>query len=111
MSDPTAPAPRPVSLLAVAAVFILLCLFGAVARRAYLGSRPALPQNEAPDNLAKDQAWRATPATRKAYLAELRAQQAKQAQSYGWVDQKKGVVQLPVARAMELIVQEWGPRR
>jgi hypothetical protein len=106
MTEPAAPAPRPVSTLAVAAIFVLLSLFGLLAHRVYLGSRQAAPQNEAPDNLSKDLAWRATPELRRAYLADLRAKQAKQAQSYAWVDQKNGVVQLPIDRAMDLIVKE-----
>lgn len=110
MSEPAAPAPRPVSTLAVAAIFILLSLFGVLAREFYLGGRTAAPQNEVPDNLGKDLAWRATPEARRAYLAGLRAAQAKQAQAYAWVDQKKGIVQLPIDRAMDLVVKEEGNR-
>jgi hypothetical protein len=110
MSDSDAPAPRPVSTLAVAAVFILLSVFGVLAHRVYLGSRTPAPQNETPDNLGKDLAWRATPEARRAYLADLRKAQAKQAQTYAWVDQKKGIVQIPIDRAMDLIVKEDGNR-
>jgi hypothetical protein len=53
-------------------------------------------------------AWKATPETRRAYLADLRKKQSEQASAYGWVDQKAGVVQLPISRAMELVVQEHG---
>jgi hypothetical protein len=108
MTDPNAPAPRPVSLLAVVAIFVLLSLFGVIAERVYLPGRPAAPQNETPDNLPKDLAWKATPETRRAYLAELRKKQAEQGASYGWVDRKAGIVQLPIERAMELVVQENG---
>jgi hypothetical protein len=111
MSDPSEPAPRPVSLLAVAAIFVLLSIFAVMADRIYLRGRPAAPQNETPDNLSKDLAWRATPETRRAYLADLREKQKKQAEGYAWVDQKAGVVQLPIERAMELIVQEQGTRK
>lgn len=48
---------------------------------------------------------------RKANLAELRAKQAQQAASYAWVDQKTGVVQLPIERAMELTVQRYASRK
>jgi hypothetical protein len=106
MSEPAAPAPRPVSTLAVVAVFILLSAFGLIAHRAYLRNMPAAPQNEKPDNLGTGLDWRATPEARRAYLADLRAKQAKQAQTYAWVDQKKGIVQLPIDRAMDLIVKE-----
>jgi hypothetical protein len=105
MSDQPDPAPRPVSLVAVAALFVLLSLFGLITLRVYTHHRPAAPQNEAPENLSKDLAWKATPESRKAALADLRAKQALQAVSYGWVDQKAGVVQLPISRAMELVVE------
>jgi hypothetical protein len=108
MTDPDTPAPRPVSLVTVVSIFILLSLFGILVERVYLPGRPAAPQNDPPDNLSKDMAWKATPTTRRAYLAELRKKQAEQAASYGWVDQKAKVVQLPIERAMELIVQENG---
>ena len=113
MSDPgpNLPAPRPVSLVAVIAIFVVLSLFGLAAQRLYLPGRAAAPQNEAPEHLSKDLGWKATPATRRATLAELRAKQEKQAASYGWVDQKAGTVQLPIARAMELIVRENGGRK
>jgi hypothetical protein len=110
MTEPSAAAPRPVSTFAVAAIFILLSIFGVLAHEVYLGIRPAAPQNEQPDNLGKDLAWRATPEARRAYLADLRAKQAKQAASYGWVDQKAGIVQLPIERAMDLVVQEQAGR-
>jgi hypothetical protein len=110
MTEPDAPAARPVSTIAVAAVFVLLSVFGILAHRIYLGSRAPAPQNEQPDNLGKDLDWRATPETRRAYLADLRAKQAKQAQTYAWVDQKKGIVQIPIDRAMDLIVKEEASR-
>jgi hypothetical protein len=108
MTEPNVPAPRPVSLVAIFAIFVLLSLFGIIARRVYEPGRPAAPQNDPPDNLSKDMAWRATPASRREYLATLRKSQAEQAARYAWVDQKAGVVQLPVERAMELVVQEQG---
>ena len=110
MSEPSAPAPRPVSFVAVAAVFVLFSLFGLLAHRVYLGVRTAAPQNESPDNLGKEQAWRATPASRRAYLVELRGKQAAQATHYAWVDRKNGIVQLPIDRAMDLIAGEQGGR-
>jgi|SRR5580698_3067703 hypothetical protein len=108
MTEPTAPAPRPVSTIAVVAVFILLSLFGLMARKFYLHGIAPAPQNEVPDNLDKNSAWRATPADRRQYLIDLRKAQAKQAESYAWVDQKKGVVQIPIDRAMDLVIAEQG---
>lgn len=108
MSEPTAPAPapRPVSLLAVAAILALMSLFWVLTMRVYALNRPPAPQNETPDNLAKDLAWKATPATRRAYLAQLRNSQAAQGIAYAWIDQKAGIVQLPIERAMELVVEQ-----
>lgn len=41
-------------------------------------------------------------AERAKNLADLRATEAQALNSYGWVDQGKGVVRLPVGRAVEL---------
>jgi hypothetical protein len=48
---------------------------------------------------------------RKKNLAELHAKQAKQAASYAWVDQKAGVVQLPLDVAMELTVKQYAAQK
>jgi hypothetical protein len=47
-----------------------------------------------------------TPAERKAALAELRGKEHSAATSYGWIDKDKGVVRLPLDRAVELTIQE-----
>ncbi len=47
-----------------------------------------------------------TPEQRKAALAELRGKEHTAATSYGWVDKDKGVVRLPLERAIELAIQE-----
>ncbi len=110
MSDTPSPSPRPVSTLAVAGIFVLLAIFGVLARSYYLPTLPAEPQNEAPDHLPKDLAWRATHDSRRAYLLSLRQKQADQAAAYGWVDKANGVVQLPLDRAMDLVIQENAPK-
>jgi hypothetical protein len=46
-------------------------------------------------------------AARKKALAELRAAEASELESYGWLDQGKGVVRLPIAEAMRLTLSEW----
>ena len=46
-------------------------------------------------------------AARKKALADLRAAEAGELESYGWVDQGKGVVRLPIAEAMKLALREW----
>jgi hypothetical protein len=108
MIDQNAPAARPVSLVAVVAIFVLLSVFGLAAMRLYLPGRPPAPQNDVPDHLTKDLQWKATPESRKQALLDLRKKQSDQAAAYGWVDQKTGVVQLPIERAMELVVQAHG---
>jgi len=65
------------------------------------------PIDAAAEKIPADQAWKATPAARKAYLAELRARQARQLADYGWVDEKAGIVRLPIDRAMDLIVGQY----
>jgi len=47
-----------------------------------------------------------TPADRKVILAEHRSKEQTDSTSYGWVDQKAGIVRLPIERAMELTVQD-----
>jgi hypothetical protein len=47
-----------------------------------------------------------TPAERKALLTEHRSKEQADSISYGWVDQKAGIVRLPIDRAMELVVRE-----
>jgi lysylphosphatidylglycerol synthetase-like protein (DUF2156 family) len=47
-----------------------------------------------------------TPAERKAALAELRGKESTAATTYGWVDKDKGVVRLPLDRAIALTIQE-----
>ena len=38
--------------------------------------------------------------------AELREQEAETLSTYGWVDQDKGTVRIPVERAAELLIEE-----
>jgi hypothetical protein len=46
-------------------------------------------------------------AVRKKALAELRADEAEGLNTYGWVDQGKDVVRLPIAEAMKIALREW----
>lgn len=46
-------------------------------------------------------------ALRKKALADLRAAEASELGSYGWLDQGKGVVRLPIVEAMKLALREW----
>jgi hypothetical protein len=44
-------------------------------------------------------------------LGDIRAAEDKEINSYGWVDQAKGVARIPVDRAMDLIAQRGLPAR
>jgi hypothetical protein len=112
MSNPTAISPRPVSLVTIVFVLALFGAFALLVSRYYHPSAIP-PENQRAENLPKDGSldWKATPETRKQALAELREKQIKQANSYGWVDQKAGVVQLPIERAMELTVEKYGAKK
>jgi len=44
-------------------------------------------------------------------LQDLQASQAAQLSTYGWVDSTRGVVRLPIDRAMDLIAQRGLPHR
>ena len=47
-----------------------------------------------------------TPAERKALLTEHRSKEQTDSTTYGWIDQKAGIVRLPIDRAMELTVRD-----
>lgn len=112
MSEPQANPSRPVSLITIFAIFVLFAVVFAVVRRYYHPSTlPAFAQ-QAENFPVKDEsaAWKASRESRRAALQKLREDQAKQASSYAWVDQKAGVVQLPIERAMELTAQQYGKK-
>jgi hypothetical protein len=46
-------------------------------------------------------------AERKKNLTEIRMAESESLNHYGWVDQGKGIVRLPIARAMELTLQQY----
>jgi hypothetical protein len=62
----------------------------------------AMQRYTQPSPLGEDRA-----AARKKALAELRAAEADELASYGWVDQPKGVVRLPIAEALKLSLRDW----
>lgn len=55
-----------------------------------------------PPPLGQDRA-----AVRAKALAELRAAEAEALSTPAWIDQGKGIVRLPIDRAMELVLEEW----
>ncbi len=110
MSNPTSTSARPVSLFTIACLFVLFAAALLVARYLYKPTAVAA-YNAAPENLSKDLQWRATAESRRAALTELKTAQAKKENSYAWIDQSTGAVQLPVERAMELTVEKYGAKK
>jgi hypothetical protein len=47
-----------------------------------------------------------TPDDRRTILAEHRTKEQAESTTYGWVDQKAGIVRVPIERAIELTVAE-----
>ncbi len=47
-----------------------------------------------------------TPDDRKKLLGDHRKKESEESSKYGWVDQKAGIVRLPIDRAIELIVRD-----
>jgi hypothetical protein len=111
MSDTQVQFPRPVSLVTILAILGSFALFLFLVYLGYVSHRPALAQNTAAEQLPDNMKWEATPEGRAGYLAELRAKQQTQATTYAWVDQKAGIVQLPIDRAMELTVQDTNAKK
>jgi hypothetical protein len=87
-------APKSGFLITAAAAIGGFLIFVLILVIAYLPNKPEpLPQGTK------------TPEERATILCELRAKEAA-ANSYGWIDQEKGVVRLPIDRAMQLTVQQ-----
>ena len=105
MSDIPATPARPVSLFTIVFLFAVFAAFLLVIRYFYHPTTTSA-FNATPDNVSKDLEWKSNAATRREALKELHDKEAKQTAKYGWVDQKAGVVQLPIERAMELTARD-----
>ncbi|RKX35619.1 MAG: hypothetical protein DRP71_03035 [Verrucomicrobia bacterium] len=81
-----------VSIVAILGCFLV---FGLLLCLTYIPNKPeGFPVGSVP------------PEERAARLSELRAEESLMATGYSWIDQDKGVVSLPIDRAMELTRQE-----
>jgi hypothetical protein len=88
-------------------VLIGILLFGWFVNKFYHAAPPLNPLCSVnPADFAEDQRWKMTPEGRAKHLADARAHEAEQAGTYGWVDQKAGIVRLPIDRAIELTVRD-----
>lgn len=89
-------------------------IFAAVVVAAVLGifiviyaiSRQPVNAVSAAVGAPEEEKWKFSSEGRAAKLAELRAKEKALATSYGWVDEKAGVVRLPIDRAVELTIRE-----
>lgn len=95
---------------------VLLMLFSLVAMHWLLGflEREQTASRPAAHALVDAEAQREPPAPRLqehpiADLDALRARESAQLDGYGWVDQAKGRVHIPIERAMELVAKEAAP--
>jgi hypothetical protein len=89
--------PKKSGLWAFALGIALLVLFLA----ATLLLRGGKPADTNPEDAARD-------AERTKNLADLQAETAVKLNTYAWVDQAKGSVQIPIAEAMNLVVDSTG---
>lgn len=92
-------APKSGFFVTAAAVLGGFLIFVLIITIAYLPSRPeAITQGTK------------TPKERADMLREMRAKEVA-ANSYGWVDQSKGIVRVPIERAMQLTIDEQNARK
>lgn len=52
-----------------------------------------------------------TPEERAVILREMRAKETAAATTYGWVDQTKGVVRIPIDRAVQLTIDDLNAKK
>jgi hypothetical protein len=77
---------------------------------AYVPQRRTAPEVD----LAKippEEQWKYTPEGRRAHLQEMRAREQAAQATYAWIDRGQGIVQLPIARAEQLTLQELNTER
>ena len=89
-------APKSGFFVTAVAVIGGFLIFALILTIAYLPNKPeALPQGTK------------TPEERAAILRDLRAHEAEIANSYGWIDQSKGIVRVPIDRAVQLTIDDY----
>jgi hypothetical protein len=96
--------------LAIAAVVIHVGLYWLLAsyKKGEADPTPPLTALEAGDQVPPPPRLRVSP---RADLAEMRAAEDRELQTYGWLDREKNVVRIPIDRAMELIAERGLPTR
>jgi len=105
MSLPPDAQSKSVSWVYVAAVFGCFALFLFIIYLAYLPQREKTAEADL-SQVSADDRWQYSAEGRAARLADLRAREQTEQTTYGWVDQKTGIVRLPIDRAMQLTLQD-----
>ena len=91
-----------VTLLAALGCFVIFLI---VLEIAYIPQRRAVPEVDL-STIPPEEQWKYTPEGRMAHLNEMRAREQAAQTTYAWIDKSKGVVQLPIDRAMQLTLQD-----
>ncbi len=96
-----------ITLIAALGCFVI---FLVVLLLAYLPQRRAAADVDLA-RIPPEEQWKYTPAGRQAHLDEMRARERTAQTTYAWIDRGKGVVQLPIDRAMELTLRDLNAAR
>lgn len=96
MSDSSFSFPHRTPVFTAVIVIVCFAAFGWLAKRIYV---PHAADVQPVEGVR-------TPAERATLLDETRAKEQAAATTYAWVDEPKGIVRLPLDRAMELTVRD-----
>lgn len=94
-----------VTALVLVSVGAMVGLFDALVAHQSRQSPPANPLASSVPRVPPEPRLQTLPI---ADLEELRAAEAKRLQGYAWVDRDKGLVRIPIERAMEILVSRNG---
>lgn len=87
-------------------VFTALIVIGCFAAFAWLARKIYTPHARQVEQVEGVR----TPADRRQLLAEHQGKEHAEATSYAWIDQKAGIVRLPMDRAIELTVRDYAKK-
>jgi len=93
-----------VAVVGCFAIFLIVLLL------AYIPQRRLAPEVDLAKIPAEEQ-WKFTPEGRQGHLDELRAKEQAAATTYAWIDKDKGIVQLPLDRALQLTLRDLNAAR